>query len=214
MIPSIPRVTIVGGGNLSKKLLSEIIANHYIIGVDRGAYWLINNGIIPDMAIGDFDSVTGRELRIIKQKCKQVDIFPKKKNKTDMELAVEHSIGTHVKEVTIYGAVGDRLDHTMANIHLLEQLDDKGIAGAIRDERNEVRIVTSQLTVKKDARFQYVSILPATEAVEVTLTGFAYDLSHAIIHRGQTIGISNEIRGNEGTIEVHQGKALVIRSRD
>lgn len=214
MIPSLQRVTIVGGGNLSKKLLPEIATNDYLIGVDRGAYWLILNGVIPDIAIGDFDSVTVRQMQIIKKQSKRLDIYPKKKNKTDMELAIEYAIGLHPNEVMIYGAAGDRLDHTMGNIHLLEQLDDKSIAGAIRDERNEIRIVSSQLKVKKDVRFPYISILSVTEAVKVTLAGFAYDLSHASIHRGQTIGISNEIHAKEATIEVRHGKALVIQSRD
>ncbi|MDP1722429.1 MAG: thiamine diphosphokinase [Candidatus Gottesmanbacteria bacterium] len=207
-------IAIVGGGKLIKKFIVEIRSADYTIGVDRGAYWLILNRVIPDIAIGDFDSVTAREAQLIKKKSKLVVVYPKNKNETDMGLAVEHAIGLHPKEMTFYGAAGDRLDHTMANIHLLEQLDDQSIAGVIRDESNEVRIIHSQVTIKKDARFQYVSILSATETVEVTLIGFVYDLSHAIIHRGQTIGISNEIREDEATIEIHSGKALVIRSRD
>lgn len=214
MIKNRERVSIVGGGKVSQRFLSAIMGSDYVIGVDRGAWWLLRRHIVPDIAIGDFDSVNARELLEIKKKVKRIEKHPKKKNKTDMELAVEHAIGMHPKEVMIYGAVGDRLDHSVANIHLLEQLDDKGIKGIIRDERNEIRIVTSQLKVKKDVRFQYISILSVTEAVEVTLAGFAYDLSHAIIHRGQTLGISNEIRADEATIKVHSGKALVIRSRD
>ena len=210
----IKTISIVGGGNLSKKLLPDIATNDYIIGVDRGACWLILNKIIPNIAIGDFDSVTVRQMQMIKKQSKRMDIYPKKKNKTDMELAIEHAIGLHPNEVMIYGAAGDRLDHTMGNIHLLEQLDEKSIAGAIRDESNEIRIVSSRLKVKKDVRFPYISILSVTDAVKVTLAGFAYDLSHTIIHRRQTIGISNEIREDEATIEIHSGKALIIRSRD
>lgn len=207
-------IVIVGGGKVSTSVLSDVRESDYVIGVDHGAAWLLGHRVIPDIAIGDFDSVSDWQMQIIKRQSKRMDIYPKKKNKTDMELAIEYAIGLHPKEVTIYGAIGDRLDHTMANIHLLEKLLENGIAGVIRDESNEVRIVTSQLKVKKEARFPYVSILPVTEAVEVTLDGFAYDLSHTIIHRGQTIGISNEIREDEATIEVHSGKALMIRSRD
>ena len=207
-------ISIVAGGRLFTDFLKAIGTSDYTIGVDRGAYWLITNGVIPNIAIGDFDSVTFRQMKMIKNQSKRMDIYPKKKNKTDMELAIEHAIGLHPNEVMIYGAAGDRLDHTMGNIHLLEQLDEKSIAGAIRDESNEILIVSSRLKVKKDVRFPYISILSVTDAVKVTLAGFAYDLSHTIIHRRQTIGISNEIRGDEATIEIHNGKALVIRSRD
>ncbi|KKU83594.1 MAG: Thiamine pyrophosphokinase [Microgenomates group bacterium GW2011_GWA2_47_8] len=207
-------VAIVGGGKLSKQFLSEIIKNEHIIGVDRGAYWLIANGITPDIAIGDFDSVSASELREIKQKVKRVEEHPKEKDFTDMELAVEHAITIQPAEVIIYGAIGSRFDHTMGNIYLLERLFEKGIIGAIHDLNNEVRIITGQITLRKEPRYCYVSLLPITASVEITLSGFFYDVTRASIRRGQTLGISNEIHEDEATIEVHRGKALLIQSRD
>lgn len=207
-------VSIVGGGKLSKKLLPQIAISNYRIGVDHGAYWLIVNEIIPDVAIGDFDSVTPREMKIIRKQSKRMNRYPKKKDKTDMELAIARVIDLHPKEVRIYGAVGDRLDHTMVNMHLLERLHDAGIPGVIVDETNEVRMVDNRLSIKKDSRLRYVSVIPVTESILVTLTGCVYNLSRKIIRRGETLGISNEILKDEATIEVHEGKALVIRSRD
>ncbi|MBI3342640.1 thiamine diphosphokinase [Candidatus Gottesmanbacteria bacterium] len=207
-------VAIVGGGRLSKQFIAEIAKSDYVIGVDRGAYWLIANNIIPDIAIGDFDSVNPRELRVIKQKVKRTEEYPRKKDATDMELAVEHTISLHPTEVAIYGAVGSRLDHTMGNIYLLKKLNKARIAGVIRDLNNEVRVVNDRVAISKDTRYRYVSLLPVTETIEVTLRGFIYDVSCAVLRRGQTLGISNEIRGYDATIEVHDGKALVIRSRD
>ena len=192
-------------------LLEAIRTSDYIIGVDRGAFWLISNNIIPDIAIGDFDSVTASELQIIKKKAKRVDKYSKKKDFTDMELAVEYAITLRPKEVVIYGAIGNRIDHTMGNIHLLERL--QGI-GVIRDRNNEVRIISGHTTVRKKPRYPYVSLLPITETIEISLTGFVYNASHALIRRGQTLGISNELRQNEGVIEIHEGKAFVIQSRD
>ncbi|MEK9143426.1 MAG: thiamine diphosphokinase [Patescibacteria group bacterium] len=202
---------IVGGGKLLKRFLAEIVKSNYIIGVDRGAYWLIGNSVIPNIVIGDFDSVNAREFQMIKHKVKRVKEYPKKKNFTDMELAVDHAISLHPKEVIIYGSIGSRLDHTIGNIQLLERLHDVGV---IRDRNNEVRIISGRTTVRKDARYQYISLLPITETIEVSLIGFLYDVSHARIRRGQTLGISNEIREDEATINIHSGKALVIWSRD
>ncbi len=210
----IKTIAIVGGGTLSKQFLSEIIKSDYIIGVDRGAFWLIDHNVLPDISIGDFDSVTAEELRMIKQKCQHIEKHPKKKNETDMEIAVKHAMGMHPKEVKIYGAVGDRLDHTLVNVQLLERLHGKAITGVIRDEHNEVRMVDSLFIMKKENRFRYVSILPVTETVEISLTGFVYNLSRVLIRRGQTLGVSNEIREDEATIDVCKGKAIIIRSRD
>ncbi len=204
-------VAVVGGGRLSKQFLPEIIKSNYVIGVDRGAYWLITNGITPNIAIGDFDSVSLKELEEIKKRVKMVKKYPSEKDATDMELAIDHAILLKPQHVTIYGSIGTRLDHTIGNIHLLERLHGVGV---IRDQSNEVRIATSRLTLRKEVRYPYVSVLPISETIEVSLTGFLYDVSHALIRRGQTLGISNEIRGDEATIEVHNGKALVIQSRD
>ncbi len=205
------RLVIVANGNLDKIFLSDTRSADFIIGVDRGALWLITNNIIPDIAIGDFDSVTAGEFQIIKKKAKRVDKYPRKKDLTDMELAAQHAISLHPKEVVMYGATGHRLDHTMGNIHFLERLHGVGV---IRDINNEVRIISGRTTVKKDARYPYISLLPITETIEISLTGFVYNASHAIICRGQTLGISNEIHKDEATIEVHKGKVLLIRSRD
>lgn len=204
-------VAIVGGGRLSKQFIAEIVKSDYVIGVDRGAYWLIVNKITPDIAIGDFDSVSLRELKEIKKRVKTIKKYPPEKDATDMELAALHAITLQPKEVIMYGAIGTRLDHSIGNVQLLERLHGMGI---LRDRNNEVRIISGRTTVKKDARYHYVSLLPITETLEVTLSGFFYDVTRAFILRGQTLGVSNEIRGHEATIEVHQGKALVVRSRD
>lgn len=207
-------ISIVAGGRLFTDFFKAIRTSDYAIGVDRGAYWLISNNIIPDVAIGDFDSVTTSEFQMIKEKANRIDKYSKKKDFTDMELAVEHAITLRPKELVIYGSIGTRFDHTMGNVFLLERLNKAGIAGVIRDRNNEVRIVSNHITVRKETRYPYISLLPITETIEVTLKGFAYDVSHALIRRGQTLGISNELRQDEGIIEVHEGKALLIQSRD
>ena len=204
-------IAIVGGGVLEKSFIKEIRSAQYVIGVDRGAYWLIVNKITPDIAIGDFDSVSLQELKEIKKRVKTIKKYPPEKDATDMELAVDHAVSLHPKEVIIYGAIGTRVDHTMGNIHLLERLHE---AGVIRDSNNEVRIISGRTTVKKDARYLYISFLSITETVEVTLSGFFYDVTRTSIRRGQTLGISNEICEDEATINIHSGKALVIWSRD
>lgn len=205
------RIIIVAHGKVTKRLLKDIREDDYVIGVDRGAYWLVQNGIVLHIAIGDFDSVSARELQIIKKNSKRVKEYPKEKDATDMELAVNHALSLHPKEVAIYGAIGTRLDHTLANVHLLERL---GGIGVIRNTNNEVRLVSGRLALQKNSRYRYVSILPMTETITVTLVGFVYNIMRDLIHRGQTLGVSNEIREHKAMVEVHRGKVLVVRSRD
>lgn len=205
-------ITIVAGGKLQKRFLSEIQSN-FIIGVDRGAAWLLKQKVIPDVAIGDFDSVTKRELLQIKQKVQKIIREPPHpKYKTDLELAVDYAIGLKPRSVIIFGGIGTRLDHTIAAVHLLEKLLEHGVNGKIIDERNEIELIQEIHKIVPSHR--YVSILPHSKKIVISLSGFAYPLTHMKLTRGTSRGISNEIIGDQAMIEVHEGIALVIKSRD
>ena len=86
------RIAIVGSGTLSEQFLPDIKKSGIVIGVDRGAAWLLDHGITPKVAIGDFDSVTKRELARIKKLIKHVEVYPADKDFTDMELAVQYAL--------------------------------------------------------------------------------------------------------------------------
>lgn len=202
-------IAIVAGGKLLKQFLTEIQQADFVIGVDRGALWLLQQKITPDVAIGDFDSVTKKEIQFIKQKVKKVIEFSQKKDATDLELAVDYAIKKKPKHVTIFGGIGTRLDHTVAAVHLLEKLIT---SGKIIDSRNEIQLVRKTLHIFPSHR--YVSILPHTKKIIASLSGFSYPLKRKTLIRGTSRGISNEVIGKKAFIEVHEGIALVIKSRD
>lgn len=209
------RIIIVANGKLWKGIAEAIQKQDFVIGVDRAAYWLISQGIVPDMAIGDFDSCNNNELEEIQKQVKQVKKYSPQKDFTDTELAMLEAFKRNPKEIVIYGGVGSRLDHTLASLALLERCDTHGIPAVFRDETNEVVIVHRGRTIlgQKEG-MRYISILPYTQSIQITLSGFSYDVLRKTILRGQTIGISNEFVGVRGTITIHRGKALVIQSRD
>lgn len=215
MKKNIQSIAIVAGGALDSSLLPRIRKAGYVIGVDHGAYWLLGHTIVPDVAIGDFDSVTKRELSHIKKKVAAIiQELPHPKYATDLELAVEHAIGLKPKEVTIYGAIGTRIDHVWAGVHFLTKLSLHNVCGYLVDKFNEIQIVRRELTLKPFQELPYVSIFPLTEKITVTLTGFRYNVSRQVFVRGSTLGVSNEIVVPSARIVVHSGEALVIRSRD
>ncbi len=208
-------IAIVAGGKLDKRFLKEIIRADRIIGVDRGAAWLLEQGVTPSVAIGDFDSVTKKELRAIKKIVKDVrEEPPHPKYATDLELALDYALGLKPREVIIFGGIGTRLDHTIAAVHFLEKFLEKGINGKIIDERNEIILIRGKHSVLGHSPYRYLSILPHTHKIVVSLTGFAYPLTRKELIRSTSRGISNEITGEEAWIEVHEGIALVIKSRD
>lgn len=210
----INKIAIVANGYPPNKLLSEIRKANFIIGVDKAAYWLINNDIIPDLAIGDFDSVNITEINIIKSNVKDFRKYPPEKDFTDLELALKDVLKLKPKEVHIYGSIGTRFDHTLSSVLILQQCLKKNIMTKIIDENNEIMMLKSKLKLFVNKSFPYVSIIPISEAVEISLTGFIYNLNHKRINNYTSIAVSNQIKNNKATISIHKGVALVIRSRD
>lgn len=207
-------IAIVAGGIMHKRFLAEIRKSDGVIGVDGGALWLLNQGIVPDVAVGDFDSVTQREKRKIHDQAKKYIEYPGKKDATDLELALEEAIRLHPKEVRMYGVLGRRFDHALAAAHLLQMLSSHNIYGEIVDNFNKMIVVRRQLKLLPDRTYPYISIIPLESYAIVTLEGFAYAVSRAVFRLGGSLGVSNEISGTSATITVHKGLVLVIQSRD
>jgi len=194
--------------------LDDIQAEDCNIGVDRGTLFLLQNNIAVDYALGDFDSVTSEEFAEIRLMCKELNSCdPVNKDYSDTEMAVNWALTKKPSEIVILGAVGSRVDHTLANIHLLRKCLREGIACRIAGE-NEIYLVDKSLSVSS-GHFTYVSVLPLTLRVAgVTLEGFQYPLNRATLHLGQSIGLSNKITEKKGRISVESGQLLVIKSKD
>ena len=87
------------------------------IGVDRGTLHLVEAGIQPDLAVGDFDSLTLSELRAVREHVKKIRQVPSEKDDTDTELAVKAALQCFsTGNVIILGATGGRLDHFLSNL--------------------------------------------------------------------------------------------------
>jgi thiamine pyrophosphokinase len=211
----VARVVIFGNGKLSEKFLQEIHEGDYVIGVDRAAYWLIRQGRVPDMAIGDFDSVTKEEFRQIKKSVKHIQRFSPKKDASDMELAVSRAIERKPSEILILGGTGSRMDHTMATWQLLDMVLKAKIPHSLVNETNRIQLLGKGCTMlisRED--YRYISILPYTNKISLTLSGFRYNLPKTTLVRGTTRGISNEIAGRKAEVTIYSGKAWVVESND
>ncbi|WP_422661031.1 thiamine diphosphokinase [Paenibacillus sp. EC2-1] len=209
------RALIFTGGNLSLQILDIIEENDYIIGADRGALFLIENGISPHISVGDFDSISAEQLELVNSKSKEtVKCDPIDKNLTDTELALDVAIERDASEILILGGTGTRIDHTLANIHMLLRGVQHHVHCSILDEHNFITLTGSTCEVE-DLGFTYVSLLPLTpEVTGINLEGFQYPLHQATLKIGQSLGISNRLSGHRGTVSVEGGLLLIIQSKD
>ena len=207
---------IIGsGGDVDKSRLEGIKAD-YVICADGGLEKAEKLGLKPDLILGDFDSVDLSVLKNYRQLNIETVTFPSEKDYTDMELAVENALQRGAKNIVMTGATGTRLDHTMANIQLLEKYHRLGIDIVIIDNNNYIKIISDntdmEIEYKKDC---FVSLVPVTEKIEgLTLKGFKYPLTDVIVERGTTFLISNEIIQETGRIILKKGTALVFISND
>lgn len=209
------RIIIFAGGNLGPWALQHIKPSDTLIGADSGAKFLIENGCEPHIAIGDFDSVNEQDMALIRERSgNTIACDPIDKNYTDTEMAFRLALDMMPDQLLLLGVLGTRFDHSLANVHLLALAHEQGIEATIIDAHNEIRLI-SKTTVLQRSSFPQVSLLPLSEKVTgITLAGFQYPLNDATLRIGQSLGISNVMSEEQGTIEVREGKLLIIRSKD
>lgn len=185
-------------------------------GVDRGALILLQNDIVPEFSIGDFDSVTAKERQ---QLSDSFGISPveAEKDDTDLAIAVEEAVKRGYLELYIYGATGGRLDHFMGALQILEKPEYQrlNVKIVIVDNQNEIQYLTAgHYQVEENVNFEYISFIPVSYPVSISLIDFKYPLEHQNLELGSTLTISNELASQLGVIELHKGTVLMIRSSD
>lgn len=212
-----PRIVIFSGGSLGAWALERIRPGDLLVGADRGALFLLQHGYIPDLALGDFDSVTAEEAAQIERQSKAfISCDPVMKDWTDTEMAFSWALEQQPREVILCGVLGSRWDHSLANLHLLRKGLDAGTPCLIVDAHNEIALMDANNPMQlQGSRLANVSLLPLTMQVSgITLEGFLYPLTNATLTIGQSLGISNVLLEPVGTIAITDGLLLVIRSSD
>jgi thiamine pyrophosphokinase len=182
-----------------------------LICADGGARHIHALGLTPDLIVGDMDSLEGELQRDFVIKGTRIIRYPEAKDETDSELALQMALEMTPDEIRIYGALGARIDHTLANLTLLAAAADRGIETRLLDEWCEIFLVRQRRTVEGTIG-QNVSLFAfGGDAAGVTLEGFEYPLQNATISRNRPIGISNRLTSNQGAISVRSGDLLVFR---
>ncbi len=211
------KACIVTGGTIAEPFFTEYVDKHreeLLIVVDGALEVTHRLGMMPDYIVGDFDTVDNRLLEHYEKNI--ILRHPPEKDQTDTELAVDTALNAGCTELVFFGATGSRLDHSLANIFLLQGLLAKGIMAEIRNENNRLYLKNESFTLhRKEAWGDFLSLLPLTETVEhVTLTGFKYPVDNLTFYRERTLGISNEITEEEAAVTFAGGIFVVVESRD
>lgn len=209
---------LVCGGTLSASFLKRVWEQHkdaVIYAVDGGLTVAEAAGIVPDYLVGDFDTADAALVARYEGRCSIIRHNPEK-DATDTELAVDEALEKGAETLLLLGATGTRMDHTLANIHMLYRVLLQGKNAWILNENNRISLHEKPFAIKRSMLFgTYVSFLPFFgEVTGVTLKGFKYPLEGKTLTAGISLGVSNE--GQEETMDVSftSGMLLMIEARD
>ena len=213
---------VVTGGKLDLAFARGFLkeeAFDRIIAVDAGLEAAEALGLVPDYAVGDFDTVKTSVLEHFRGIPHIVwEQHKPEKNETDTELARSRALTLGCGRIVFLGATGGRLDHTLGNIHVLFACLQKGVEAWIVDAQNKVYLLDQGKAFYRGQLWgDYVSFLPYTEAVTgITLKGFKYPLNQKDICRGEEAGlcISNEVENEVGILEFEEGVLVCVEARD
>ena len=202
-------VVVSGGQQLSESRARVILSDvDYVVCADKGAMYAADYDIVPDLVVGDMDSVDEASLSLIDKS--KILISPREKDYTDTHLAVIKALEKGADQITIICATGLRSDHAIANIRLLLFIDSKGATGKIIDDENIISLCTGKIEFDNKVGTT-ISLITMSDNVEgITLSGFMYPLNNCNADLSWTTGISNEIIAEKAVITVSSGNLLIF----
>lgn len=204
---------IYTGGSIDHKGITERPEEEDItIAADSGYKNAKLLGVEPQILVGDFDSINKNEFE---GEGTEIITVPAEKDFTDTQLAVSEAVKRGAKQIVIIGGLAGRLDHTLSNLAILEDLHSKGVRATLTDGNNRVSYLKNDSALILRSQFKYISLIARSEKVKgVEIEGCKYPLKNATLTDKYQYAVSNEITHNCAFISVKKGAVLIIESKD
>ena len=190
-------------------------ADDLIVCADGGIRHALELGLIPALVVGDFDSVTDAQLQTCRELGAELCRFPADKDETDMELALKQLNEAGCKDVSLYGALGGRLDHELGNLTAAARFAALGM---------QLKLVAEHLIgffAHGPAEFKLegnpgdtLSLVPlSAEARGVSISGARWPLQNAALSFGRSLTISNRFSAERVEIRIETGDVLILTGK-
>ena len=128
---------------------------------------------------------------------------------TDTQEAIDIAISRGATEITIVAALGGRVDHALANLHLLKFGKDRGASVSLEDKNSFVTLIDSPGRFPRKEGF-CISLLPLTRCEHLSVSGVFYPLTDAVMDVGLPYGVSNEFTAPFAEVDPGTGELFVI----
>lgn len=183
--------------------------DRFIIAADAGYGRLKSAGMLPDLAVGDFDS-----LGFEPGDCEIIYHKPEKDD-TDTMLAIKEGLARGYERFVLYGALGGRIDHSYANMQALCYIAEHGARGLMVGDGFAITAVKNGEISLVGGEKETISVFcPNGKAEGVCLEGLKYPLQNAVLESFFPLGVSNEFTGGEAKISVQNGMLLIMWSAE
>lgn len=184
-----------------------------LIAADGGARHLTALGRTPHAVIGDLDSLSPAEVQRLANAGARILKYPVEKDETDLELAILYACEQGCAQLRIAGALGGRLDHTLANLFLLALPELDGLDARLDDGTEEVFLIRNSAVVAGRPG-DIVSLLPLGDAAHGVVTqGLRYPLRGETLFPERSRGVSNEMIDTEAQVHLDGGTLICIHTR-
>ena len=209
------KIIIISNGRLGDPAFfrnrTTAMNGFFSICCDGGIRHLERVNIQPDVIMGDMDSADAAGLERFSGNGVKILKYRRDKDATDTQLALEYALGLNPETIEIWGALGGRIDHALANLFLLNLGEKAGIKTSLVDEYCEIFAVEKEASLD-DAAGQTVSLFALGSKTEgITLRGFQYPLADETLEMSSSRGISNVVVDSPAIINISSGRLLVVR---
>ena len=208
------KVSIFAAGTITN-LQSNIVEQQQdklVIAADGGARHCIALGIKPDVVIGDFDSLVEQDIVILNKMGSRFISYSARKDQTDLELAIQHACEQNASQITIYGALGQRWDQSLANLMLLASPGLDHCQTRLVDGLQEAFLIRSGTKIEIHGQpGDTVSLIPiGGNASGIRTRGLEYALENETLVFAQARGVSNVLSQDKATVELQHGLLVCI----
>ncbi len=213
------KILIFGSGESEEKSFYNKFLNEeniLILAVDGGANLLFELGKVPDILIGDNDSIKEETLKKLKESHIKIFNYPSEKNYSDFELASDYIINNEEKsDVLLFNMFGKRIDQFLFNLEICKKLTNAGFRVSMMGSSCEIYFIKDNSILTINGKIgDIVSILPVNNEIDIKKTdGLRYELINEKLYNETTRGLSNELIKDSCKIEINNGMAMVMYLR-
>lgn len=191
--------------------------NIKVIGVDHGNIALLSHEIVPDIAVGDFDSLNKTERTLMESKVRDIRYAIPEKDFTDSEMGLHTALfDLHSDRVEVIGATGGRLDHFLVNLFcvLNERLRPFAQKITFIDQQNRIEyFLPGSWKIARKPKYKYLAFVNLTAIADFQIEDAKYRLQDFSNDYPVSFA-SNEFVTDEVNFSFKSGVLAVIYSRD